>query len=120
MHITALVVAAVAAAAIIGLGARFILSPHRATLDFGVAPDNIRAFTEIKGVRDITSGVVVLTVWAGAGTHALGWALTAAALTALGDSVIVRTNGGKLATALGVHALTAAVLIAAGLTLALG
>jgi hypothetical protein len=49
------------------------------TLDYGVAPGNVRALTEIKGVRDITSGVVVLTVWAGAGTTALGWALTAAA-----------------------------------------
>ena len=119
MHITALVIAVIAAVAIIGLGARFILSPRRATIDFGVAPDNIRALTSVKGVRDITSGAVVLAVWAGAGTHALGWALTFAALTAIGDAVIVRTNGGKLATALGVHGLTAAVLVAAGLVLAL-
>ena len=119
MHVTALVIAVLAAVAIILLGARFIVSPRRAALDYGVAPDNIRAFTEIKGVRDITSGVVVLTVWAGAGTHALGWALTAAALTAIGDAVIVRTNGGKLATALGIHGVTAALLVAAGLVLAL-
>ena len=119
MHVAALVIATIAAVAIIGLGARFILSPQRATLDYGVAPDNIRALTEIKGIRDITSGAVVLAVWAGAGTHALGWALTFAALTALGDAVIVRTNGGKLATALGIHGLTAALLIAAGLVLAL-
>ncbi len=50
----------------------------------------------------------------------MGWALTAAALTALGDAVIVRTNGGKLATALGIHGITAVLLIAAGLVLALG
>ncbi|SDP34182.1 protein of unknown function [Nakamurella panacisegetis] len=119
MHVAALVIAVIAAVAIIGLGIRFILSPRKATIDFGVAPGNVRALTEIKGVRDITSGVVVLAVWAGAGTHALGWALTAAALTALGDAFIVRTNGGKLATALGVHGLTAAVLVASGLVLAL-
>lgn len=119
MHVAALVVATLAAVAIIGLGARFILSPRRAMLDYGVAPDNVRALTEIKGIRDITSGAVVLTVWAGAGTHALGWALTAAALTALGDAVIVRANGGKLATALGIHGVTAVLLVAAGLVLAL-
>ena len=120
MHITALVVAILAAVAIIGLGARFVLAPERATLDYGVAPGRIRAFTEIKGIRDITSGVIVLTVWAGAGTTAMGWALTASALTALGDAVIVRTNGGKLSTALGIHGITAVVLVAAGLVLALG
>jgi uncharacterized protein DUF4267 len=120
MHYAALAVAAIAAAAIIGLGIRFILSPRRATLDFGVAPGDVRALTAIKGVRDITSGVVVLTVWAAAGSSALGWALIAAALTALGDAVIVRTNGGKLSTALGIHGVTAGLLVAAGLVLALG
>lgn len=120
MHVAALVIAIIAAVAIIGLGTRFILSPRQATLDYGVAPDNVRALTEIKGLRDITSGAVVLAVWAGAGTKALGWALTAAALTALGDALIVRTNGGKLSTALGIHGTTAVVLVAAGLVLALG
>ena len=120
MQVAALVVAILAAVVIIGLGARFILSPRKATLDYGVAPDNVRALTEIKGVRDITSGVVVLAVWAGAGTTALGWALTASALTAIGDALIVRTNGGKLSTALGIHGITAVLLVAAGLLLALG
>ena len=120
MHVAALVVAIIVAVAIIGLGTRFILSPRKATLDYGVAPDNVRALTAIKGVRDITSGIVVLAVWAGAGSRALGWALTAAALTAIGDAVIVRTNGGKLSTALGIHGITALVLVAAGLVLALG
>lgn len=120
MHSTALAVAILAAVAIIGLGARFILSPERATLGYGVAPGHVRAFTEIKGVRDITSGVIVLAVWAGAGTAAMGWALTASALTALGDAVIVRRNGGKLSTALSIHGITAVVLVAAGLVLALG
>lgn len=119
MHVAALVVAVVAAVAIIGLGVRFILSPRQAALDYGVAPDDIRAFTSIKGVRDITSGAVVLAVWAGAGTHAMGWALTFAALTALGDAIIVRTHGGKLAKALGIHGVTAAALVAVGLVLAL-
>jgi hypothetical protein len=120
MNIAALVVAVIACVAIIFLGGRFLLQPRQATLDFGVAADNVRALTAIKGVRDITSGVVPLVVWAAAGRTALGWVLVAAALTAAGDATIVLTNGGKLSTALGIHGLTAGLLVAAGLILALG
>jgi Domain of unknown function (DUF4267) len=120
MHLAALIVAVIACVAIIVLGGRFLLQPRQATLDFGVAADNVRALTAIKGVRDITSGVVPLVVWAAAGRTALGWVIVAAALTAAGDAVIVLTNGGKRATALGIHGLTAALLVAAGLILALG
>ncbi|MBV9792522.1 MAG: DUF4267 domain-containing protein [Actinobacteria bacterium] len=119
MHLAALVVAFAACAAIIGLGVRFLLVPRQATLAFGVAAGNVRALTAIKGVRDITSGVVPLVVWAVAGRTALGWTLVAAALTPIGDATIVLTNGGKLSTALGIHGVTAALLIAAGLVLAL-
>ena len=120
MQIAALLVALLGCVAIIAIGTRFLLTPRRATLDFGVAADNLRALTEIKGVRDITSGVVPLVVWAAAGRSALGWALIAAALTPTADAVIVLRNGGKLATALGIHGLTAVVLVAAGLVLVLG
>jgi hypothetical protein len=87
---------------------------------FRVAADNVRALTAIKGVRDITSGVVLLVVWAAAGRTALGWALIAAAFTPTADAIIVLTNGGKRATAVGIHGVTAALLVTAGLVLALG
>ena len=119
MHLIALVVAVIACVAIIVLGTRFLVTPRRATTDFGVAPDDIRALAATKGVRDIASGVVLLVVWAAAGSEALGWALAAAAITPVADAVIVQSRGGKLATALGVHGLTAAVILAAGLVLAL-
>jgi Domain of unknown function (DUF4267) len=120
MHLTALLVALIGCVAIIAIGSRFLLTPRKATLAFGVAADNLRALTEIKGVRDITSGVVPLAVWAAAGPATLGWALIAAALTPTADAVIVLRNGGKLSTALGIHGLTAGLLIATGLVLALG
>ncbi|MBV9817792.1 MAG: DUF4267 domain-containing protein, partial [Solirubrobacterales bacterium] len=69
---------------------------------------------------DITSGAVLLVAWAAADRTALGWTLIAAALTPTADATIVLTNGGKLSTALGIHALTAGLLVAAGLVLALG
>ena len=120
MNLAALVVAIAGCAAIIAIGLRFLFSPRQATLAYGVAADNVRALTEIKGVRDITSGVVPLVVWAVAGRTTLGWALVAVALTPIADGLIVLTNGGKLSVVLGIHGLTAALLVAAGLVLALG
>jgi len=120
MEIAALAVGLIACVGIIGLGIRFLLSPRRATLDFGVAADDVRALTRIKGVRDIASGVVLLVVWAAAGRTALGWAMIAAAITPAADALIVLSSGGKRATALGIHGVTAALLVAAGLVLVLG
>ncbi|MFG1928638.1 DUF4267 domain-containing protein [Cryptosporangium sp. NPDC048952] len=119
MHLAALIVAVLGCASIVVVGTRFLLTPQRATHDFGVAADDVRALTAIKGVRDITSGAVPLVVWAATGPAALGWALIAAALTPTADAVIVLTRGGKPSTAFGIHGLTAAVLIATGLVLAL-
>src|SRR3954463_7186680 len=120
MHLAALLVGLIACVAIIVLGVRFILQPRQATLDFGIAAANLRGLTEIKGARDITSGLAPVAAWASAGGTTLGWVLVAAAITPTADALIVLTNGGKLSKALGIHALTAALLLAAGLVLALG
>ena len=120
MQLAALLVGLLACAAIMILGTRFFLQPRQATQDFGIAADSLRGLTEIKGARDITSGVVPLVVWASAGTTTRGWVLVAAAITPTADALIVLTNGGKLSKALGVHGLTAGLLVAAGLVLALG
>jgi hypothetical protein len=63
--------------------------------------------------------VVLLVVLAAAGRATFGWALVAAAITPTADALIVFTNGGTLTRALSVHGVTAALLIAAGLVLAL-
>ena len=119
MVIAALVVALLAALFIVFIGVRFLVAPQVAVAGFGVPQDRPRAMTNAKGIRDITSGVLMLVVLAVAGPHALGWALVAVALTPIGDAITVATNGGKLATALQIHGVTAAVLIAAGLFFAL-
>jgi Domain of unknown function (DUF4267) len=119
MTVAALVVALVGCVFIMFIGGRFLLAPRVAMAGFGVPEDSLRALTSIKGVRDITSGVVPLVVLAAAGHQAFGWALVAAAITPVGDAVIVRTNGGTLAHALSIHGATALVLVAAGLILAL-
>lgn len=119
MTIAALVVAILGCLFILFIGARFLLVPRAATAAFGVSADNIRALTSIKGVRDITSGIVPLVVLALAGPQVFGWVLLAAAITPIGDAIIVIGNGGSLRQALSVHGATALVLIVAGLILAL-
>jgi hypothetical protein len=119
MTVAALVVAVLGCLFILFIGARFLLAPRVAMAGFGLAEDNLHALTSIKGVRDITSGIVPLVVLAAAGSHVFGWALVAAAITPIGDAIIVTTHGGTLRQALSVHGATAAVLVVAGLVLAL-
>jgi len=119
MQLAAVLVGLVACAAIIALGVRFVVQPHQATFDFGIPADSLRGLTEIKGARDVTSGVVPIVAWVSAGRTTLGWVLVAAALTPTADALIVLTNGGKPSRALGIHGVTAGLLVAAGLVLAL-
>jgi hypothetical protein len=119
MAIATLVIAIAGCLFILFIGARFLLAPKIALAGFGVSEGRHRALTSIKGVRDITSGIVPLVVLATGGPHVFGWALVAAAITPIGDAIIVVTNGGALRQALSVHAATALVLVVAGLLLAL-
>ena len=102
------------------MGIRFLLAPRQATIDFGITADNVRGLARIGGVRNITSAVVLVVVWAVAGPAALGWALVASALTPIADTAIVLTNRGNHAGALARHGLAGGLLVAAGLVLALG
>jgi hypothetical protein len=119
MTIAALLIAILGCVFILFIGARFLLAPAVAVAAFGVPEGNVRALTSIKGVRDITSGIVPLVVLLVAGPQVFGWALLAAAITPIGDAIIVATNGGTLRQALSVHGATALVLIVAGLILGL-
>lgn len=119
MTVVAIVVAVLGCLFILVIGARFLLAPRVALAGFGVPEDRPRALTSIKGVRDITSGIVPLVVLVVAGPNVFGWALLAAAITPIGDAIIVVTNGGTVRQALLVHGVTALVLIAAGLVLTL-
>lgn len=119
MAIAALAIAVLCCVFILFIGTRFLLAPRAAMTGFGVPADSLRALTSIKGVRDITSGVVPLVVLAVAGRHALGWAMLAAAITPVGDAIIVVTNGGTRRHALSVHGATALLLVIVGLVLAL-
>ena len=69
------------------------------------------AYLSVKGVRDIASGLFVFILMAAGETHLLGWVILAATIIPLADTIIVLGNGGAKSIALGVHGLTAAIML---------
>ena len=102
-------------AGIIFIGARFILAPRVAAAGYGVQPDlsqrSTGAYLSVKGVRDIASGLFIFILIAAGAAHLLGWVILAATIIPLADAAIVLGHGGSKSIALGVHGLTAAVML---------
>jgi hypothetical protein len=99
---------------IVFVGFRFFLRPRAAAADFGVPAkeDGNPAYLTVKGLRDLASGLVGLALLAFADAEAGAWFMLAIAVTPLGDTVIVLRNGGRKAVAYGIHAATAAAVLA--------
>ncbi|WP_052849509.1 DUF4267 domain-containing protein [Streptomyces avicenniae] len=121
MLTAALVVTAVIAVGIIAIGLRFLLQPQASAAGFGLpavhgAP---RPWANIKGVRDITSGLVLLVGLLHGDDVLLGWLVLASTFTPLADAAIVLGAKGPKAAAYGIHAATALVALAAALVLIL-
>jgi uncharacterized membrane protein len=113
--------AALLALAIIAIGCFYVISPERMTGSFGLkppAPDaDTRAWLRLKGIRDIVSGLVVLTLMVTTDTRTVGIALLVLAITPLGDMSNVLWSGGSKSTAFSVHGVTCAVMLVVGLFL---
>ncbi len=111
----AYVLAGLIAAAIIVIGARFLIAPHAATAGYGVQPDldqpSVGPYMSIKGIRDIASGLFVVILGVAGETHLLGWVILAATIIPIADTAIVLGNGGPKSIAWGIHGTTAATLL---------
>lgn len=109
------VLAGLIAAAIIFVGARFLVAPRVAAAGYGVLVDvdqpGARAYLSVKGVRDIASGLFVIIPLIAGATHLVGWIILAATIIPLGDAVIVLRSGGSKSVAFGVHGATAVVML---------
>jgi len=81
-----------------------------AAAGYGV-PSPPGAYLTIKGVRDLSYGILGLALLAFAGAHAAAWFMLVVALNPLGDTVIVLRNGGTRAAAFGIHFATAVVVL---------
>lgn len=109
------VLAGLIAAAIIVIGARFLIAPRAAAAGYGIQPDlsqpSVGAYMSIKGIRDIASGLFVIILMIAGQTHLLGWIILAATIIPLADTTIVLRNGGPKSIAWGIHGATAAVML---------
>jgi len=113
--------AALMAVAIIVIGCFYLVSPERMTGSFGLKPPasdaDTRAWLRLKGIRDVVSGLVVLTMMLTADTRMVGIALLVEAIIPLGDMSIILRSGGSKSRALSIHGVTCAVMLVVGLLL---
>lgn len=124
MHWFSLGVALLMAGGIIWIGFGYLFYPGAMVSSFGLPlPDggeNTIWWLRPKGVRDITSGVLVLAFMAADGHRALGIILLIEAMIPLGDMSTILAAKGRTAVALGVHGVTAALMILAAAPLLMG
>ena len=108
------------AVAIVPIGLRFLLRPEAAQAGYGLptAPDD--PYLAVKGVRDVVSGLVLLTALARRDHRLAGASGLAATMTPVGDMLVVLRRGGPRSVAFGVHGATALVMAAAAVSLLAG
>ena len=113
--------AALMAVAIIVIGCFYLVSPERMTGSFGLkppAPDaDTRAWLRLKGIRDVVSGLVVLTMMLAADSQTVAVALLVEATIPFGDMSIILSSGGSKSKALSIHGVTCAGMLVVGLLL---
>jgi hypothetical protein len=116
-----LILAALIAVGIIVIGCSYLVSPERVSGTFGLKPPasdaDTRAWLRIKGIRDVASGLVVLTMMLTEGTRSVGIVLLVLAIIPFGDMSNILGSGGSKSTAFFVHGVTCAVMLVVGLFL---
>jgi uncharacterized membrane protein len=106
-------------AGIIYIGVRYLVEPGVIAPTFGVprVPTGDDPFLLVKGVRDVTSGLVVLALMATRQPRTVAVGLLAEAVIPVGDMLIVLGHDGSPATAFGVHGATAVAMVLGALAL---
>ena len=116
-----LVLAALVGVGIIVIGCFYLVSPERVSGSFGLkppAPDaDTRAWQRLKGIRDVASGLAVLTLMLASDSRTVGIVLLVFAVIPFGDMSNILASGGRKATAFSVHGVTCAVMLVVGLLL---
>ena len=116
-----LTLAAFVAAGIMIIGSLYLLSPARILGGFGLKPPasdpNTHAWLRLKGVRDIVSGLIVLTMMLTGDTRLLGIVLLVYAIVPFGDMSVILVSRGSKTQAFSIHGVTCAVMLIVGLFL---
>ncbi|WP_406237594.1 DUF4267 domain-containing protein [Nocardia sp. NBC_01009] len=107
----------IGAAFIIYVGISYLVTPASMAPQFGLPEwphGDAVAFLNIKGIRDITEGLIILALLAARQRFALGLATLVIALTPFADMLTVLRYHGSTSTALSVHGLTAVLVALTG------
>ena len=114
-----LILAGLVAVGIIVIGCFYLVSPKRILGTFGLKPPasdaDTLAWLRLKGIRDIASGLALLTVMLTTVARTVGILLLVFAIIAFGDMSIILGSGGSKSRAYSNHGVTCAVMVVAGL-----
>lgn len=116
-------IAVLGALAIMGIGIGYVLWPFSMAPSFGLPnyPTPSHAgWLNLKGVRDITSGLVLLVPVMAGNERLLAIMMAIASVTPLGDAANILLHGGSRTAAFSIHGLTAALILVGALCLAIG
>jgi hypothetical protein len=112
------------ALAIMAIGSQYLLRPTIMMRSFGLplpeSSANIASWLRLKGVRDVVAGLVVLAMMAWGGPRELGLVLLVEAIIPTGDMLVILAGKGSTPTALGVHGVTAVVMILTAVPILMG
>ncbi|WP_084523465.1 DUF4267 domain-containing protein [Nocardia inohanensis] len=112
--------AVVGAGFIMSVGGGYLFAPQKMAPGFGFTDwphPEADGFLNVKGVRDVVTGLVPLALLAAGQRRATGIALLTLAIVPTGDMLTILARRGSTATALSVHGLTAALVAATGVLL---
>jgi hypothetical protein len=116
-----LILAALIAAGIMVIGGFYLLSPQRVLGSFGLKPPasdaDTLAWLRLKGIRDIASGLVVITMMLAGNGRLGGLALLVFAIIPLGDMSVILRSGGSKSQAFSVHGISCAAMLVIGFLL---
>ncbi len=113
MHIIGLIFAWIVAIGIIFIGLRYVAMSETNARGFGLPQlleGDRRGWWQVKGVRDIVCGLVIIVAAFAAPTQ-LWWLILVLSLIPLGDVTIILANRGRKSAAFGIHGTTAVVMI---------
>ncbi|MET8875157.1 DUF4267 domain-containing protein [Nocardia sp. NPDC004604] len=96
------------------VGGGYLLAPQRMASEFGLTDGDADGFLNVKGVRDVVTGLIPLALLAAGQRRAVGVSLLTIAVIPTGDMLTILVRRGSTATAMKVHGLTAALVAATG------
>ncbi|MEV4320575.1 DUF4267 domain-containing protein [Actinocrispum sp. NPDC049592] len=116
MQYVAIAITVLCGLGIITAGVQYLVAPAKTAKSFGLPawPDGRSlAWLNLKGVRDIVSGLVALIPLALGQYQVLAYLLLAAALTPIGDALTILRYRGNKTLAYAMHGSTAIIILIA-------